>query len=374
MTAVMTAAGRLAKSPSVNDAEALQQAVQLESGIPQLEKRLAELDTNWGKGLTVYKELSALQDEAVSILEGLVRAEAEKQTRAEELSGMLTQLHTASVDLPSLRVALSHLQTARAHLEADEAEGFQHSSLASDESAEGAEPTPLVVACQTVLVDVRNAIAGLPLQVPPDVEEALRGAEKMLDAAKTQAIKTGKENKAARRQAIAGLEAVQRYLEDGGHPPLVFDVAEKVQESLDDRPSKTRMKQLQELLETLRHTREIIQAHVVLFEKDVLCLCILSASDLGAPDDKAALERLFGRYGTDLKSRLGVERPEAPDVDETARKTVLELNPRWARKRPIRNAERQVYAHALQRLASLYEYIGDTSAEEASQHEEDEHA
>ena len=84
---------------------------------------------------------------------------------------------------------------------------------------------------------------------------------------------------------------------------------------------KNRVEQINCLLDDLEKSKKDIEENYELFEKDFNCLEFLAKHSPDemeiSPEEKKILERHFGKYGLDVRTRLGVEPTQDFDQEDT---------------------------------------------------------
>ena len=344
------------RQESIEEGGALQQCVRRESGMDELKHRFAYLGypdmPALVELLSVAKQYIALGDKAVLILEDVVRAETEEQEHANALRCVLDKLTAGQTAESSQRNSLGALQAAI---------DYMNTLQQDSQELEGGE-RPLLGDIQEELTKVREIISDFPVQ---SAFEALDRAGENLEAASVQAekrVKTRQEQAEESRDAampiIEGLETVKAYLESGGHPPSGSDVKDAAQPLLDSlrTNSEKRLKMAEEVLSAVSDSHKQFEDDVDRFEDDIHCLIHLALPDTAVEEpDKTTLVRLFGRYGTDVTTRVGVEvPPEDPEFNKQVRKKMRALYTRVARQ----GEGNPVISHATEWIGYIYESLG----------------
>ena len=112
----------------------------------------------------------------------------------------------------------------------------------------------------------------------------------------------------------------------------------------------------EEVLNAVRESRDQFQIDVARFETHISYLIRLASPDTEVEEpDKTTLARLFGRYGTDVTTRVEVEvPPEDPEFNKQALQKVEELDAHWAHQRLMHTGEESMIDHAIDLLGEIY--------------------
>jgi hypothetical protein len=111
-------------------------------------------------------------------------------------------------------------------------------------------------------------------------------------------------------------------------------------------------------LDDLEKSKKDIEENYELFEKDFNCLEFLAKHSPDemeiSPEEKKILERHFGKYGLDVRTRLGVEPTQ--DFDQEIRYRVWELYQDWSGREfeTGDDALKEIYLHVPTRFHNIY--------------------
>lgn len=360
---VVKSCAQLVRKESIKKGTALKKRVLRESGMEELAHRFHYLRypdmPELVKLLMDAAQLDTLYKEAVFILEGVVQAEEEEQEHAAALRGELTQLTAGETAGPSRRKSLDALQAAIADIDETPQQDSQE--------LEGKEQ-PLLGDIKEELTKARDAISDFPV---PDAVKALDSALEILQTVGDQVeerVKTRQEQADKSRDAampiIKGLKTVEAYLKSGGHPPSSSDVEDAALALLGNlrTNNEKRLKMAKEVLNAVRDSHAQLQSDVAMFEEDIHCLIHLASPDTEVEEpDKTTLARLFGRYGTDVTTRMEVEvPPEDPEFNKQAHQKFEELDTHWDHQQRIYEGYGEMIDHARERLECILECIDDS--------------
>lgn len=374
---VVKSCAQLVRKESIKKGTALKKRVLRESGMEELAHRfhylrypdmpaLVEL-------LRVAKQLAALYEKAVFILADVVQAETKEQKRADELHGVLEKLTEGETAGFSQRKSLGALQAAIAYINK---EPLQQDSqeLTGTEQALLGDITPRLGDIKKKLIEVRGAISRAFDPLDRAVEILQTVGDLVEERVKTRQ-EQAEESRYAATSIIEGLKTVEDYLKSGGHPPSGSDVEDAALALLGNlrTNNEKRLKMAKEVLNAVRDSHGQLQSDVAMFEEDIRCLIHLASPDTEVEEpDKTTLARLFGRYGTDVTTRVEVEvPPEDPAFNKQALQAIDklfdELDTRRAVPYLLSEGDSQMIEHARAQLDCIYNFFDVRSGE--SQHD-----
>ena len=354
----------LARSQKIENGKDLRKAVLEKSGIETLRKKLSQFSEqktgckssipSLVRVLTVYRLLSNIHGEAVSVLEGILQDEEAHQNRGKELEGKLRNTTTPTTPLSSLEKSLESLQAALSYYTTIE-EAVR--KLRDDDlgKSEG-----LLENCMKVLVEARETVASFhhpdnPAETLRDVEERLAEIRKQEKQRVEESQKTWDKALSDLPRVIIGLQSVETYLTGSDHPSSIHDVCHNTQVYLDTMRSHTeaRITQIKELLADLRETKAEIQLHVDLFEEDISCLTLLDTlENLEIADqDRTELLRLFGQHGTSQARRLRLPSKTRKTPKQYVQKRIEYWN--YQSFDALDREQEQICNHAIVRLENI---------------------
>ena len=345
----------LARSQNIGNGKDLREAILKKSGIETLRKKLSHFfeqksgreSSTHGlvRSLTAYRILSNIQEEAVSLLEEIVKDEETHKQQGERLKNTLSNTTAPTTPLFSLRDSLEALEAARACYTIIQ---DVHKPLANDL----AERKELVENLKKVLAEMREAVAPSPASWPGQQADRLNEVLEKEESRFQKSQETWKKSLSAIPQAIAGLDSVKIYLTESGHPSSIHDICYTTQAYLNDWMPRmeARITQVNKLLEDLHETKAEIQQYVDLFEEDVRCLTLLETAENCeiVDQDKVKLLRLFGQYGTSRSRRLIL----TPKARKNPKQYVQECIKYWSDQRfnALDLELERIFDHAIERL------------------------
>ena len=356
---VVKSCAQLVRKESIKKETALKKRVLRESGMEELAHRFHYLRypdmPALVKLLMDAKQLAALHHKAFLILAGVVEAETKEQELAHALSGVLDKLTAVETTDPSRQNSLDALRPAIAHIE---------KTLQQDSQELEGREQPLLGDVAKALTKARQGIENFNSPTAKALDLAIGTLEEARAQLKER-VKTrqeqAEESRYAATRIIAGLETVGDYLISGRHPPTGSDVKDAAQLLLDSlrTNNEKRLNMAKEVLNAVHNSHEQFQSDVAMFEKDIQYLIHLASPDTEVEEpDKTTLARLFGQYGTDVTTRLGVEvPPEDPEFNKQALQEVVELDTRWGYLYLIPTSDNEMISHARERLGHIYEAL-----------------
>ena len=299
------------------------------------------------KVLTIYRIVSNVHEEAVEILEEIVREEEAHKQRGKELRDSLESAIGGAIPKTSLDKSMETLQTAVSHLNT-------FNNLPESLQSDLQKREELLTNFYEVLRETREDIGKFPgaaaafSKQQEKLEESWNQEKQRIEDSR----KVWEEVLSGLPQIVGDLEVVETYIKEAARPS-VYDVYKTAQEYLNDLTPgiEKRIIHVNQLLKDLRDIKGGIQQKVDLFEKDIIYLVLLEASASGlTEDDRKDLLCLLGQNGTTLSSRLKFK----PD-DQAAKEYILERISHWNIN--LLNALDQdlveIFYHALARLENM---------------------